>query len=158
MRFARRSFNRMLFIERLFETAGLPGLNKAEVDKKLGIHEGWRYASGNALPRFGSITKLALVGGVLPDYLLGLVDVKMPVRKRSFPEGKFVFCARLQRRMRELVLSQVELSILTSISQDTINDYYNGYSLPNAEMLFRLCIGLDCPASYLLGFIDERGK
>lgn len=52
-------------------------------------------------------------------------------------------------------LTQEQLGGLVGVSKQTMSGWENDSSKPNANMLRKLCIELDCSADYLLELSDD---
>lgn len=63
------------------------------------------------------------------------------------------FSQRLKERRKKVGLTQMELANILGITKGAIGNYETGFSLPKADILYKLFDALDCDANYL--FQDE---
>jgi|GEM_PF-6299140 len=68
----------------------------------------------------------------------------------------FNFVEILSQRIKEARqlkgLTQIELSALLNVKQNTISQYETGASEPSAEMISKIARALDCDPNFLFGF------
>lgn len=69
----------------------------------------------------------------------------------SFSDG-------MQKRRKELRISQVELSKRCGVAQSTISAVESGARIPTEETMSMIASGLGCSVGYLLGETPEYGK
>ncbi len=78
-----------------------------------------------------------------------------PVNSSKLTTAMIMFGVRLEKRRKQLGLSQTDLSVKTGVSKRSISRYESGGILPSTYTLVLFCMALDVTANWLLG-MDEK--
>ncbi len=61
---------------------------------------------------------------------------------------------RIKELRKELNINQTEFALLCGVQQSCVSKWERGETLPDAEMIVKLCEVLNASADYLLGIKD----
>lgn len=75
--------------------------------------------------------------------------------EKRFSGYQGVLASRLRQIMDEQGVTQATLAKETGVTRQTISQYMDGSVLPNAEKISKICVYLNVPSDYLLGFTDS---
>ncbi|WP_279166616.1 helix-turn-helix domain-containing protein [Thomasclavelia cocleata] len=136
-------------VNRLGEAIKRCNLSYAELEKRTNISKSalQRYASGKTkkIP-LDVITSLAPVLDVTPQYLMGWDNNNKKDQNNNLSH----IWKNLKQTRENKGMTKSELSKLTSIPIEQINDFENNINIPNYETLVTLSKVLDCEVSHLL--------